>query len=74
MVTVLRIERVKTGMTLRKFANSVGISETTLSRIETGKSYITPKQRVKLSEYLGMDVGDICDENGWPVLYRRQIK
>jgi transcriptional regulator with XRE-family HTH domain len=66
MITVLRLARVRTGLTLRAFARRHGLSEVTLCRIERGVQYIPPGWRAKLAEALGLSIEAICDERGWP--------
>jgi len=72
MVTVIRIARIKTGMSLRDFAKVNGLSEVTLCKVERGKGYIPPSWRNILSEALNLPVEAICDEKGWPLLDRSQ--
>jgi len=66
MITVLRLQRVRTGKTLRQFARENDLSEVVLCRIERGKQYISPAAREVLANALGMPVDQICDEHGWP--------
>src|SRR5258705_11306464 len=65
MVTKLRMARVKTGLSLRAFAQANKLSESLLSKMETGKYYIPEKWRQTLAEALGLTVAAICDEKGW---------
>jgi transcriptional regulator with XRE-family HTH domain len=66
MITVLRLARVRTGLTLRAFARRYGLSEVTLCKIERGAHYIPPTWRPRLAAALGLPVEAICDERGWP--------
>ncbi|TDA64500.1 MAG: XRE family transcriptional regulator [Clostridia bacterium] len=69
MITALRLARMKTGKTLRSFANENHFSEVMLSRIERGQAYVPPNWREKLAQALGVRVEDICDPvTGWPRL------
>lgn len=68
MVTVLRIERVRTGLTLREFARRHSLCESTLCRIERGIQRVPPAWRCSLSDALGVTPEAICDDRGWPKL------
>ena len=67
MVTKLRLARVQTGMNIRDFARWLNLSESLLSKMETGKHYVSQKWRNILAEALDLKVEDICDEQGWPI-------
>ena len=69
-VTVLRVARVRTGLSLRAFAQQHDLSEVTLCNVERGKYYIPPAWREKLAKVLGISINELCDENGWPRLER----
>jgi|ERR1041385_7660892 hypothetical protein len=67
MVTKLRLARVQTGMNIRDFARWLNLSESLLSKMETGKHYVPEKWRNILADALELNVQDICDEKGWPI-------
>ena len=67
MVTKLRLARVKSGINVRDFARRLNLSESLLSKMETGKHYVPKKWRNILAEALDLRVEDICDEKGWPL-------
>lgn len=66
MLTVLRCERLKRGLTVKQFSERYNLSRTRLSRLETGREYIPPSWRTKLSDALGVPVESFCDEAGFP--------
>jgi transcriptional regulator with XRE-family HTH domain len=70
MVTVLRIARVKTGMSLRAFAKALEMPESTLCKIERGVQYVPPLWRDKLAAAVGLAVQEICDLDGMPLRER----
>ena len=67
MVTKLRLARVKNGINVRDFARRLNLSESLLSKMETGKHYVPKKWRNILAEALDLSVENICDEKGWPL-------
>jgi transcriptional regulator with XRE-family HTH domain len=69
MLTIIKLARLKTGMSLRRFARIYGFPEAKLCQIERGRVYIPPSWRGKLAKVFGLTVEEICDENGWPRLY-----
>jgi transcriptional regulator with XRE-family HTH domain len=70
MVTKVRITRIKTGLSLRAFAKTYGLSEVTLCRIEKGNQYIPPVWRDRLAKALNSSIDELCDEHGWPRLIK----
>ena len=65
-LTVIRLERLQLGSTLRAFAREWNRAEGTLSRIEFGRQYVPPAWRCRLATAFGLTETEICDEVGLP--------
>jgi hypothetical protein len=65
---------VKTGLSLRAFAKTFGFSEVILCRIEKGVQYVPPAWRARLAEALNLSIDEICDEHGWPRIFKNKTE
>jgi hypothetical protein len=66
MVTVTKLERLRTGLSLKEFAHKHGFPETTLCQVERGRTVVPLVWRKRLADALGLPVERLCDEQGWP--------
>ncbi|MHA1895918.1 MAG: helix-turn-helix domain-containing protein [Promethearchaeota archaeon] len=60
---VLRKLRQKEGLSMKAFANSVGIGETTYKHIETGKMELTIKDALKIEHKYDIKLTKLIDED-----------
>jgi TetR/AcrR family transcriptional regulator, cholesterol catabolism regulator len=60
---VIRSARKQAGLTLGQLAERIGISQATLSRVETGKVQLTPERLRLSSAALGMNVADLAQRD-----------
>jgi ribosome-binding protein aMBF1 (putative translation factor) len=71
MVTVIRLARVKAGLSLRDFARKHKFPESAFCRVERGQAYVPPNWRKRLAKALGLSIEEICDlTTGWPKIIR----
>lgn len=66
-MTAIRLLRVRTGQTMRAFAQAHDLNEQTLCAIERGQMYVPPAMRQVLPQALNVPAKRLFDpETGWP--------
>lgn len=59
---VLRMFRNRSGLTLEKLGERLGVSANYISRLETGKQYPSIGTLIKFARALGVRPGELVDE------------
>ena len=59
----LKISRIKKGLTQKQLAELVGVSSSTINRIETGKQVLKLDMLSKLAEVLEIPVNELLQNN-----------
>lgn len=61
--TMIRFRKDK-GLSQEELAERVGKSRTSISNIESGKTFPRPSTAKKIADVLGMDIGKLYSEGG----------
>ncbi|GMU51060.1 MAG: hypothetical protein AMXMBFR33_02060 [Candidatus Xenobia bacterium] len=64
--TVIRWARQERGIQMAALARAANLTDSNLSRLETGKNKAGPSVRARLAAALAIPEGELFDNSGWP--------
>jgi transcriptional regulator with XRE-family HTH domain len=68
MITILKNERVRLGLTQRKFGAALGIPQSWISYYENREQSVGINRAARISSLLRMHREKLFDANGWAII------
>lgn len=70
----IKIRRIRTGITQTEFAELLGISQTHLSNVESGRVMLSLKTLLKIKRYFACTLDEIIDPEGYRELTNKKSR